>query len=91
MTRGADGVVLYVDGVAVASGAPVPGSVTTDAAVGLHLGQRPDGANQLLGDLDDVWLLGRAASAAEIAALAAGDAVGDPLVHLPLDEVSRAT
>ncbi|WP_083460336.1 sialidase family protein [Jiangella muralis] len=89
LTRGVDGLVLYLDGVAAASGPAVPGSVTTDAAIGLHLGQRPDGANQLLGDLDDVWLLGRAASAEEIAELAAGDAVADPLVHLPLDVLSR--
>ncbi|TDD71990.1 hypothetical protein E1262_04540 [Jiangella aurantiaca] len=87
LTRGADGIALYVDGVPAASGGPVAGSVTTDATIGLHLGQRPDAANQLLGDLDDVWLLGRAASAAEIAALAAGDPVGDPLVHLPLEEL----
>ncbi|WP_203417004.1 sialidase family protein [Jiangella ureilytica] len=89
LVRGAGGLALYVDGALVASGAPLAGSVTTDAAVGVHLGQRPDGANQLLGDLDDVWLLGRAASAAEIAALAAGDAADDPLVHLPLDELQR--
>ncbi|SEF08413.1 sialidase family protein [Jiangella alba] len=89
LVRGDDGVTLYVDGVAAASGPAVPGSVTTDAAIGLHLGQRPDGANQLLGDLDDVWLLGRAAAADEIAALAAGAAVADPLVHLPLDVLSR--
>jgi sialidase-1 len=89
--RGADGIALHVDGVAVASGAAVPGSVTTDAALGLHLGQRPDGANQLLGDLDEAWLLGRAASAAEIAALAAGDTVADSLVHLPLQELRPAT
>ncbi|SDS05259.1 sialidase family protein [Jiangella sp. DSM 45060] len=89
LVRGDDGVALYVDGALAASAGPVAGSVTTDAAIGLHLGQRPDGANQLLGDLDDVWLLGRAAAADELAALAAGAAVGDPLVHLPLDELSR--
>lgn len=36
-----------------------------------------------------MWLLGRAAAADEIAALAAGAAVADPLVHLPLDVLSR--
>ena len=87
LVRGADGLALYVDGVQAASAGPVAGSVTTDATVGLHLGQRPDAANQLLGDLDDVWLLGRAASADEVAELAAGHPVGDPLVHLPLDEL----
>ncbi|SDU88490.1 sialidase family protein [Jiangella alkaliphila] len=91
LTRGAGGLALYVDGVLAASAGPVAGSVTTDATVGLHLGQRPDAANQLLGDLDDVWLLGRAASADEVAALAAGDTVADALVHLPLDELRRAS
>lgn len=88
LTRSSAEIALYVDGVPVASAGAVAGSVTTDAAIGLHLGQRPDGANQLLGDLDDVRLLGRAASAAEIAALAAGGTVGDPIVHLPLEELS---
>jgi hypothetical protein len=88
LVRGTDGIALYVDGVLVASGAPVAGSVSTDAAVGVHLGQRPDGANQLLGDLDDVWLFDRAASAEEVAALAAGGAVDDPLVHLPLEVIT---
>jgi hypothetical protein len=89
LVRGADGIALYVDGEPAASGEPVAGSVSTDAAIGLHLGQRPDGANQLLGDLDDVQLLDHAAPATEIAALAAGESGGDPLVHLPLDEMSR--
>ncbi|PZF83445.1 sialidase family protein [Jiangella anatolica] len=89
LTRGSGGVALYVDGVQAASAGPVAGSVTTDAAFGLYLGQRPDTANQLLGDLDDVWLLGRAASADEVAALAAGEPGADPLLHLPLDELRR--
>ncbi|WP_198663319.1 sialidase family protein [Jiangella endophytica] len=88
LTRGAEGLALYVDGVLAASAGPVAGSVTTDATVGLHLGQRPDAANQLVGDLDDVWLLGRAASADEVAALASGGTVPDALVHLPLDSLT---
>lgn len=91
LVRSADAITLYVDGVAAATTAAIPGSVTADATAGLHVAQRPDGANQLLGAVDEVWFLDRAATTAEVAALANGEAApgGSALVHLPLDQTRR--
>ncbi|PSL03261.1 sialidase-1 [Haloactinopolyspora alba] len=91
LTRGADGVTLYVDGEAAATAGPLGGAVSSETSTGLHVGRRPDGANALTGAVDDVWYLGRALSPAEVAALAADDAApsGRALVHLPLDELRR--
>ncbi|WP_239000986.1 sialidase family protein [Jiangella asiatica] len=92
LVRSVEAIILYVDGAPVATTAPITGTVTADATAGLHLGVRPDGANQLTGAVDEAWLLDRAASAAEVAALADGNAAPDgaALLHLPLDETRRA-
>lgn len=92
LTRDADGLTLYVDGEAAATAGAIGGSIPSDTSTGLHVGQRPDGANALTGAVDDVWYLDRALSASEVAALTADNTApaGQALVHLPLDALRRA-
>ncbi|WP_051425991.1 sialidase family protein [Jiangella gansuensis] len=92
LTRSDDAVTVYVDGEARGSSAPVAGSVSAGALTGIRVGARVDGINNPLnGAVDDVWMFDRALSAAEIAALAAGDAPAgpEPVLHLPLDRITR--
>jgi hypothetical protein len=94
LTRSRDTVTLYMNGQPVAEAASPVGSTSTDARHGVHLGQRPDGANPMTGALDEMYLYDRALSAAEIGILAGddGDADGGPdapegaVVHLPLEQ-----
>ncbi len=92
LTRGDDAVTLYVDGEPLGSSAPVTGSVSAGALTGIRVGARVDGINNPLdGAVDDVWMFDQALGAAEIATLAAGDApaAAEPVLHLPLDRVTR--
>ncbi|WP_216844080.1 exo-alpha-sialidase [Phytoactinopolyspora alkaliphila] len=91
LTRSADAVVLYVDGVAVAEADNIPGSTSRATSIGVYAGQRPDGVNPLTGQLDELYLYNQALSEDEIADLAtenAGPAQGQVL-HLPLEKLSR--
>lgn len=95
LTRGGGALELYVDGVRVAQAASPTGDLAFSARDGIHVGQRPDGANRLTGGVDEVRLYDRVLTAAEVAALASsrGDdsgAAADAVVHLPLDETVRA-
>jgi hypothetical protein len=88
LTRDRDTVTLYMDGEAVTSGASPVGSVSSNAREGIHIGQRPDGANALTGGIDETLLFDRALSAEEIAGLASAEAPSVPegaVVHLPLE------
>ncbi|MEV6971774.1 sialidase family protein [Hamadaea sp. NPDC051192] len=61
--------VLGIDGTTVASAAVPPGSVTDGkefGVVGLHIGQRVDGADRFRGTLDEVRVYKRALSATEL-------------------------
>ncbi|NED93755.1 hypothetical protein G1H11_00310 [Phytoactinopolyspora alkaliphila] len=88
LTRDRDAVTLYLDGEAVASGASPVGSVSSNAREGIHIGQRPDGANALTGGIDETLLFDRVLSPAEIAGLVtdgASNVPDDAVVHLPLE------
>lgn len=92
LTRDDEAVTLYVDGEPLGSSAPVAGSVSDGALTGIRIGARVDGINNPLdGAVDDVWMFDQALGAAEIAALAAGHAPAgaEPVLHLPLDRVTR--
>ncbi|SDU78077.1 sialidase family protein [Jiangella alkaliphila] len=92
LTRDDDAVTLYVDGEPLGSSAPVAGSVSAGALTGIRIGSRVDGINNPLdGAVDDVWMFDQALGAAEIAALADGHAPAgaEPVLHLPLDRVTR--
>jgi hypothetical protein len=90
LTRGGDTVTLYLDGEPVADASNLVGSVSSNAREGVHIGQRPDGANPLAGTVDETYLYDRALTAAEIAALAdadsgTADAPGGAVVQLPME------
>lgn len=92
LTRSDDAVTLYVDGEPQGSSAPAAGSVSAGALAGIRIGARIDGINTpLVGAVDEVWMFDQALGAADIAALAAGDAPGgaEPVLHLPLDRITR--
>ncbi|WP_116951837.1 sialidase family protein [Jiangella endophytica] len=92
LTRSDEAVTIYVDGVPQASSAPVAGPVSAGPLTGIRIGARVDGINNPLdGAVDDVWMFDQALGAAEIAALAAGNAPAgaEPVLHLPLDRITR--
>ncbi|QDU56881.1 LamG-like jellyroll fold domain-containing protein [Aeoliella mucimassa] len=77
-------VVVYFDGAEVASGV-VPAGYSN--SFNIHLGEDPhDGggsaAEQLIGNIDEVLMLGRALSASDIATLASGTAVSNVVTPL---------
>jgi hypothetical protein len=92
LTRDESALRLYVDGSLAATGAPVSGSVSAQARTGIRVGARVDGVNNpLRGTVDDVWMLDRALTAAEIKTLAQSNVAPNSGVrlHLPLNEVRR--
>ncbi|WP_203453864.1 LamG domain-containing protein [Jiangella aurantiaca] len=92
LTRSAEAVTIYLDGEPQGSSAPAAGSVSAGALTGIRIGARVDGINNPLdGAVDDVWMFDQALSAAQIAALAAGEAPAgaEPVLHLPLDRITR--
>lgn len=93
LTRGADGITLYVDGVMKGRAAPITGAISnSDSPVGIRVGARLDGDNyQLVGSIDEVWVFDSALSASQIAQLATTNTVGGarPVAHLPLDRITR--
>ncbi|WP_082155872.1 sialidase family protein [Jiangella alkaliphila] len=93
LTRDSDNTVTFhVDGVARGSESGVAGSVSGGAVVGVRFGARLDGVNNpTVGSLDEILLYDRALNAAEITDLHEGNRIAaGTLVHLPLDQLSRA-
>src|SRR5690606_20269045 len=92
LTRSDDGIALYVDRVAAATGDPAAGSVSAEARNGIRVGARIDGINNpFVGSIDEVWLFDRALTPDEVAALAAHNTPPNDgtLVHLPFDRIQR--
>jgi sialidase-1 len=81
---------LYIDGAPAASTPSIAGTLTANPSTGVHLGQRPDGANRLVGDLDEAWMFASALTATEIATLMADNTAPASLIHLPLDNIVKA-
>ncbi|MZE73971.1 LamG-like jellyroll fold domain-containing protein, partial [Streptomyces sp. SID5789] len=65
----------------------VPGSVGRDSPFGVHIGERVDGRARLTGAVDDVHVWNRALTDEEIAAADPPAAVGNTVLHLPMDTV----
>ena len=65
---------LYVDGAAVATS--VVGSFTPRTNVNFNIGYRPNGGQRFFGSIDEVTLVGRALSAAEIRAIHSSGSLG---------------
>jgi hypothetical protein len=91
LTRDDTTLTLYLDGEQVAEAESPFGSASTGARAGVHIGQRPDGANRLAGAVDEVHVYDRALTAAEIAGVAGGgtDIAGGAVLRLPMDELRR--
>ncbi|MFI7346236.1 exo-alpha-sialidase [Streptomyces sp. NPDC049936] len=87
LRRGGGRLALFVDGAAVGETADVPGSVGRDSPFGVHVGERVDGRARLTGAVDDVHVWNRALTDEEIAAADPSAAVGNTVLHLPLDTV----
>ncbi|MFJ6690331.1 exo-alpha-sialidase [Streptomyces sp. NPDC091294] len=90
LRRGGGRLTLFVDGSAVADAADVPGSVSRNSPFGVHIGERMDGRARFTGAVDDVRVWNRALTDAEIAAGAPPAALGNTVLHLPLDRVDGA-
>ncbi|CAL9652170.1 exo-alpha-sialidase [Streptomyces sp. enrichment culture] len=90
LRRGGGRLTLFVDGSAVADAADVPGSVSRNSPFGVHIGERMDGRAHFTGAVDDVRVWNRALTDAEIAAGAPPAALGNTVLHLPLDRVDGA-
>jgi sialidase-1 len=89
LQRSAGQLLLWVDGELVASGPAVAGSLSERVAFQIHLGQRQDYQQRLLGGLDEVRYHTRALSPAELerVRLSNQDVSGDEALHLPLERV----
>jgi hypothetical protein len=91
LTQSEDTFAIYVDGQLADETESPFGSAAAGAREGVHIGQRPDGANPLTGAVDEFYLIDRALSAGEVAGLAAtGDGSVTPdgvVVHLPMESV----
>ncbi|WP_307795612.1 FG-GAP-like repeat-containing protein [Actinacidiphila acididurans] len=85
--RSGSQLLLWIDGVQVASGAAPSGAISPSRPQPLEIGNRIDGAQPYAGSIDDVVLYDRALSAQEITAAAnSGTYSGvGPLLHLPFD------
>ncbi|MFF0589061.1 exo-alpha-sialidase [Streptomyces sp. NPDC003781] len=90
LRRGGGRLTLFVDGSAVADAADVPGSVSRNSPFGVHIGERMDGRARFTGAVDDVRVWNRALTDAEVAAGAPPAALGNTVLHLPLDRVDGA-
>lgn len=92
LSRDADAITLYVDGEPRGPAAAAAGSVSAGALTGIRVGSRVDGINNPLdGAVDEVWMFDQALDAAQIAALADGQAPAEaePVLHLPLERITR--
>ncbi|GAB3451090.1 exo-alpha-sialidase [Actinophytocola sediminis] len=88
--RSAGQLLLWVDGERVAAGPAVAGSLSERVNFQLHLGQRQDYQQRLLGGLDEVRYHDRALSPAELDRLRLSnrDVSAGEVLHLPLDRVN---
>ncbi|MFC7814470.1 exo-alpha-sialidase [Streptomyces sp. NPDC057367] len=87
LRRGGGRLTLFLDGAAVGT-ADVPGSVSRYSPFGVHIGERMDGRARFTGAIDEVHVWNRALTDEEIAAGNPPSALGNTVLHLPMDEVS---
>ncbi|MFC7882166.1 exo-alpha-sialidase [Streptomyces sp. NPDC057376] len=87
LRRGGGRLTLFLDG-AAAGAADVPGSVSRYSPFGVHIGERIDGRARFTGAIDEVHVWNRALTDEEIAAGNPPSALGNTVLHLPMDEVA---
>jgi sialidase-1 len=87
LRRGGGRLTLSVDGTRV-DAADVPGSVSRNSPFGVHVGERVDGRARFTGAIDEVHVWDRALTDEEIAAGNPPSALGNTVLHLPLDAVT---
>jgi sialidase-1 len=87
LRRGGGRLTLSVDGTRV-DAADVPGSVSRNSPFGVHVGERVDGRARFTGVIDEVHVWDRALTDEEIAAGNPPSALGNTVLHLPLDAVT---
>ncbi|MFH8238436.1 exo-alpha-sialidase [Streptomyces sp. NPDC018321] len=87
LRRGGGRLTLFLDG-AAAGAADVPGSVSRYSPFGVHIGERMDGRARFTGAIDEVHVWNRALTDEEIAAGNPPSALGNTVLHLPMDEVA---
>lgn len=87
LQRSAGQLLLWVDGVLVASGPAVPGSLSERVSFQLHVGERQDYQQRFHGTLDEVRLYRRALPTAELdrIRLSNADIPAGQVLRLPLD------
>ncbi|MGW0711679.1 exo-alpha-sialidase [Streptomyces sp. NPDC002643] len=90
LRRGGGQLTMFVDGVAFGT-ADIPGSVSRNSPFGVHIGQRVDSRVHFTGAIDEVWVVDRALSDAEVAGLRTANAstisAHGPILWLPMDRV----
>jgi sialidase-1 len=95
LQRTATQLLLWVDGVQVATKPAPAGSVTaghTTGIMGLYVGQRPDGVDRLTGALDEVRVFNRVLTGGELNQLYLSNAsiTGGLVLRLPFDRIDPA-
>ncbi|HEY0451988.1 exo-alpha-sialidase [Actinophytocola sp.] len=93
LRRSAGRLLLWVDGVQVAAGPAVAGSLSERVSFQVHLGERQDYQQRFDGTLDEVRLYRRALTTAELDAvrLSNVDIPAGQVLRLPLDRLAGAT
>ncbi|RKN08158.1 sialidase family protein [Streptomyces radicis] len=94
LTRSGGSLSLAVDGGAAVTAPDVPGTVSRSSTFGVHLGQRPDNAQRLVGALDEVRVWRRALTPDELTDVresnaAPPEADDAAVLRLPLDTVDE--
>jgi sialidase-1 len=89
LQRSAGRLSLWVDGVQVADGPGVAGSLSERVSFQVHIGQRQDNQQRFTGTLDEVRLYRRALTPAELdrVRLSNADIPADQVLRLPLDKI----
>jgi sialidase-1 len=83
---------MWVDGVQVATGAAAAGSVSQTVSFQIQVGERLDGAYHFDGSLDEVRMYNRALSTTELTSLRTTNAAlpSGEVVRLPFDQIDPA-
>lgn len=92
LERAGDQMLMWVDGVQVAAGPSVAGSVSRTVSFQIQVGERLDGAFHFNGSLDEVRIYNRALDTTELTQVQTTNAALDegPVVWLPFDRIVPA-
>jgi sialidase-1 len=92
LERAGSQMLMWVDGVQVAAGPAVAGSVSETVSFQIQVGQRLDGAFPFNGSLDEVRMYNRALSTSELSQVRSANAAltGGLVLRLPFDRIDPA-